>query len=130
MLYMPGLVSGLADADHDSPFPPVPTRPRKKKMARPGTAPSRFSANGPAASLFNDPSATPSLFSANPAPSLADTLVNGSASVLNGRAGSVKRQGTRQKENMFALKHGARHHAFDSEKAPYPMSYDRHVLEL
>ncbi|KII93159.1 hypothetical protein PLICRDRAFT_99692 [Plicaturopsis crispa FD-325 SS-3] len=31
---------------------------------------------------------------------------------------------------MFALKHGARHHAFDSEKAPYPMSYDRHVLEL
>lgn len=28
------------------------------------------------------------------------------------------------------MKHGQRHHSYDPEKAPYPVSYDRHVLEL
>ena len=30
----------------------------------------------------------------------------------------------------FLNKHGHRHHSFDPEKAPYPLSYDRQVLEL
>ena len=36
----------------------------------------------------------------------------------------------RLKESQFLLKHGQRHHSYDPEKAPYPLSYDRHVLEL
>ncbi|KAF9056098.1 hypothetical protein BJ165DRAFT_1430860 [Panaeolus papilionaceus] len=30
----------------------------------------------------------------------------------------------------FQFKYGQRHHSYDSEKAPYPLSYDRQVLEL
>lgn len=30
----------------------------------------------------------------------------------------------------FLNKHGHRHHSFDPDKAPYPLSYDRQVLEL
>jgi hypothetical protein len=30
----------------------------------------------------------------------------------------------------FLNKHGHRHHSYDPEKAPYPLSYDRQVLEL
>jgi hypothetical protein len=40
-----------------------------------------------------------------------------------------KRQ-PRLKESQFVFKHGQRHHCYDPEKAPYPLSYDRHVLEL
>ncbi|KAF9041753.1 hypothetical protein BDZ89DRAFT_1100020 [Hymenopellis radicata] len=48
-----------------------------------------------------------------------------------GKLNSVdgKRQ-PRLKEISFVFKHGQRHHAYDSEKAPYPISYDREVLEL
>jgi hypothetical protein len=35
-----------------------------------------------------------------------------------------------QKENQFLHKYGQIHHAFDAEKAPYPVSYNRSVLEL
>lgn len=30
----------------------------------------------------------------------------------------------------FVIRHGQRLHAFDSEKAPYPLSYERSVLEM
>ncbi|KAF8167609.1 S-adenosyl-L-methionine-dependent methyltransferase [Crassisporium funariophilum] len=30
----------------------------------------------------------------------------------------------------FQYKYGQRHHSYDSEKAPYPLSYDKHVLEI
>ncbi|KAF8973505.1 S-adenosyl-L-methionine-dependent methyltransferase [Flammula alnicola] len=30
----------------------------------------------------------------------------------------------------FQHKYGQRHHSYDKEKAPYPLSYDKHVLEL
>ena len=30
----------------------------------------------------------------------------------------------------FQYKYGQRHHSYDSEKAPYPLSYDKRVLEL
>ena len=36
----------------------------------------------------------------------------------------------RLKESQFISKHGHRHHSYDNEKAPYPLSYDRHVLEM
>ncbi|KAF8913138.1 S-adenosyl-L-methionine-dependent methyltransferase [Gymnopilus junonius] len=39
----------------------------------------------------------------------------------------TKRQ-TRRRD--FQYKYGRKHHAYDYEKAPYPLSYDRHVLEL
>ncbi|CAA7265898.1 unnamed protein product [Cyclocybe aegerita] len=34
----------------------------------------------------------------------------------------------RRKE--FQFKYGQKHHSYDNEKAPYPLSYDKHVLEL
>ncbi|KAL0569499.1 hypothetical protein V5O48_012467 [Marasmius crinis-equi] len=40
------------------------------------------------------------------------------------------RRSTRPKESQFVIKHGQRLHSFDPEKAPYPLSYDRYVLEL
>ncbi|KAG7099625.1 hypothetical protein E1B28_001453 [Marasmius oreades] len=40
------------------------------------------------------------------------------------------RRTTRPKESQFIYKHGQRLHSFDPEKAPYPLSYDRYVLEL
>ena len=30
----------------------------------------------------------------------------------------------------FQYKYGKKHHSYDNEKAPYPLSYDKHVLEL
>lgn len=42
---------------------------------------------------------------------------------------SSRRTGTR-KEGQFVFKHGQRHHGYDNEKAPYPLSYERSVLEL
>ncbi|KAJ7492468.1 S-adenosyl-L-methionine-dependent methyltransferase [Mycena latifolia] len=40
---------------------------------------------------------------------------------------STKRQ---PRKGQFELKHGQRHHTYDREKAPYPLAYSRHVLEL
>ncbi|KIY67197.1 hypothetical protein CYLTODRAFT_376545 [Cylindrobasidium torrendii FP15055 ss-10] len=39
-------------------------------------------------------------------------------------------EGKRKRENNFITKYGQKHHSYDNEKAPYPLSYDRHVLEL
>lgn len=36
----------------------------------------------------------------------------------------------RLKESSFTIKFGSKYHSFDNEKAPYPLCYDRHVLEL
>ncbi|KAG5728954.1 Menaquinone biosynthesis methyltransferase ubiE [Termitomyces sp. T112] len=33
-------------------------------------------------------------------------------------------------KGQFQYKHGHRHHSFDNEKAPYPLSYDRYILEI
>ncbi|XP_006454102.1 hypothetical protein AGABI2DRAFT_182094 [Agaricus bisporus var. bisporus H97] len=40
------------------------------------------------------------------------------------------RRSTTRKEGHFVYKHGQRHHSYDSEKAPYPLCYDRSVLDL
>lgn len=36
----------------------------------------------------------------------------------------------RAKETQFLIKYGHKHHSFDAEKAPYPVSYDRHIVEM
>ncbi|KZT30805.1 hypothetical protein NEOLEDRAFT_1153257 [Neolentinus lepideus HHB14362 ss-1] len=36
----------------------------------------------------------------------------------------------RARENQFVNKYGKRHHSYDPEKAPYPLSYDKEVIEL
>lgn len=62
----------------------------------------------------------------------SDTLFRPNMSFLvdpsrptNGQSG---RSGGRS--GKFTSKHGHRHHLYDSEKAPYPVSFDKHVLEL
>ncbi|KAJ7727817.1 hypothetical protein DFH07DRAFT_757514 [Mycena maculata] len=40
---------------------------------------------------------------------------------------SAKRQ---TRKGQFEYKHGQRHHTYDREKAPYPLAYSKHVLEL
>ncbi|KAJ7446496.1 hypothetical protein B0H11DRAFT_2084990 [Mycena galericulata] len=40
---------------------------------------------------------------------------------------STKRQ---PRKGQFENKHGQRHHTYDREKAPYPIAYSKHVLEL
>ena len=58
---------------------------------------------------------------------LPSPVIQSSAS--NGSSVDGKRQ-ARQRESQFILKHGRRHHSYDSEKAPYPMSYDKDIVEL
>ncbi|PFH49806.1 hypothetical protein AMATHDRAFT_62438 [Amanita thiersii Skay4041] len=43
---------------------------------------------------------------------------------------NAKRYPRPLKEGQFVYKHGKRHHSYDNEKAPYPLSYDRNVLEI
>ncbi|KAJ3548860.1 hypothetical protein NMY22_g1106 [Coprinellus aureogranulatus] len=50
-------------------------------------------------------------------------------SFSNGSSVDGKRQ-ARQRETQFILKYGRRHHSYDSEKAPYPMCYDKDIVEL
>ncbi|KAH9486492.1 Demethylmenaquinone methyltransferase [Psilocybe cubensis] len=50
-----------------------------------------------------------------------------STSYSNGNNNEGKRY---KRRKDFQYKHGQRHHSYDSEKAPYPLSYDRKVLEL
>ncbi|KAJ7170037.1 hypothetical protein C8R46DRAFT_1090916 [Mycena filopes] len=40
---------------------------------------------------------------------------------------STKRQ---PRKGQFEFKHGLRHHTYDREKAPYPLAYSKHLLEL
>ncbi|RXW24009.1 hypothetical protein EST38_g1831 [Candolleomyces aberdarensis] len=56
-------------------------------------------------------------------PATRPTISTGSASVDGIRH-------ARQRETQFIYKHGHRHHTYDSEKAPYPLSYDKHVVEM
>ncbi|KAG6837675.1 hypothetical protein H0H93_004951 [Arthromyces matolae] len=59
-----------------------------------------------------------------PAPAPPAPLAPASATAFDGR------RHPRLKEGQFHFKHGHRHHSYDSEKAPYPLSYDRHILEI
>jgi hypothetical protein len=66
-----------------------------------------------------------------PRPSIASTLVGTRPSLAptQGYSSDGKRP-SRLKETQFQVKYGHKHHSYDPEKAPYPVSYDRHVLEL
>ncbi|KAF9535677.1 S-adenosyl-L-methionine-dependent methyltransferase [Crepidotus variabilis] len=50
------------------------------------------------------------------------------SNVYNTNTTSEARRSTRKKD--FQYKHGIKVHAYDNEKAPYPLSYDRTTLEL
>jgi hypothetical protein len=65
-------------------------------------------------------------------PSIATTLVapprpSNVATITTNGAG---KRLARAKETQFLMKHGHKHHSFDAEKAPYPVSYDRHIIEM
>ena len=40
------------------------------------------------------------------------------------------RKPSHRKENQFIYRAGSKLHAYDRDKAPYPSSFDRHVIEL
>ena len=42
--------------------------------------------------------------------------------------GSKRMRGPR--EDNFTIKHGSRHHSYDPEKAPYPLSYDKESIGM
>lgn len=75
---------------------------------------------------------TATLVSGTPRPSSATTMVAPSRP-STGTTMSFHSEGKRQprsKETQFQMKYGHKHHSYDPEKAPYPVSYDRRVLEL
>lgn len=41
-----------------------------------------------------------------------------------------RRRSTFLKQTNFTKKYGKKHHGFDKEKAPYPLSFDHHALDL
>ncbi|KAF7347703.1 S-adenosyl-L-methionine-dependent methyltransferase [Mycena venus] len=61
-------------------------------------------------------------FSLMPMASPTNTHLSANASPVTG-----KRQA---RKGQFEYKHGLRHHTHDREKAPYPLAYSKHVLEL
>ncbi|OBZ65796.1 hypothetical protein A0H81_14229 [Grifola frondosa] len=60
--------------------------------------------------------------SPHPRPSSSSTLTFPSS--VNGK------KGFRGKERQFVYKHGSKLHAYDRDKAPYPLSFDKHALGL
>ncbi|KAH8099373.1 S-adenosyl-L-methionine-dependent methyltransferase [Cristinia sonorae] len=71
-----------------------------------------------------------------PSYSSANTLENSSDGSsfhdVNGSSGSgtPSRRQSNKKENQFIYSHGSKLHAYGRDKAPYPFSYNREVLEL
>lgn len=67
-----------------------------------------------------------------PRPSTASTLVgpNRPSLAITHTNSNESKRFARSKESQFQVKYGHKHHTYDAEKAPYPVSYDRHVLEL
>ena len=50
------------------------------------------------------------------------------ATISSENGGNKRTRGPR--EDNFTIKHGSRHHSYDSEKAPYPLSYDKEFIGL
>ncbi|PPQ99563.1 hypothetical protein CVT24_005351 [Panaeolus cyanescens] len=69
-------------------------------------------------------------------PPIKNSFSSSTAStIFTTTSGSASTDGTttkrfQQRRKDFQFKYGQRHHSYDSEKAPYPLSYDRQVLEL
>ncbi|KAK7058419.1 hypothetical protein VNI00_002053 [Paramarasmius palmivorus] len=71
------------------------------------------------------PSASSTVSSSPPRTSTINSTTSKSFSLDGGGRRTV-----RLKETQFLQKHGQRLHVESTEKAPYPLSYDRYVLEL
>lgn len=67
-----------------------------------------------------------------PRPSSASTVVASSrpSTATNITHNSDTKRQQRAKETQFQIKYGHKHHTYGSDKAPYPVSYDRSILEL
>jgi hypothetical protein len=57
---------------------------------------------------------------------VAPSRTSNAATITNGAGKRL----ARAKETQFLMKYGHKHHSFDAEKAPYPVSYDRHIVEM
>lgn len=57
-------------------------------------------------------------------------MPNGLASLKVDDLQDTRRRSVLLKQTQFTKKHGRRHHGFDKEKAPYPLSYDRLAVDL
>ena len=51
------------------------------------------------------------------------------SSTLSPESGGNKRMRGPREDN-FTIKHGSRHHSYDPEKAPYPLSYDKDFIGM
>ena len=58
------------------------------------------------------------------------TALNGTVSTFQVDQQDSRRRSVFLKQSNFTKKNGRRHHAFDKMKAPYPISFDRRILDL
>lgn len=63
------------------------------------------------------------------APGPHSSLAHDRFSVLSPENGGTKK-GRGSREDNFTMKHGSRHHSYDPEKAPYPLSYDKDFIGM
>ena len=61
-------------------------------------------------------------------PGLRPSFAHERLSVISPESGGNRR--ARLKEDNFTIKHGSRHHSYDPEKAPYPLSYDKEFIGM
>lgn len=66
----------------------------------------------------------------NPAACIYAFMSSGLASLRVDDSPDLRRRSVLLKQTNFTKKHGRRHHGFDKEKAPYPVSYDRLAVDL
>lgn len=82
------------------------------------------------------PLASPMPYSQSPSTpqSASATLVSSSASRNSFTIGSTSFEGRRPtrvpRESQFVYKRGRKHHSYGSEKAPYPVTYDRDIIDV
>ena len=69
-------------------------------------------------------------FATPPRPSTANLTPSSRPSVATIATNSDGKRLARSKETQFLMKYGHKHHAFDAEKAPYPVSYDPLIIEM
>ena len=58
------------------------------------------------------------------------TRLSCSSTATHSNASDPSRRNIHRKENQFIYRNGSKLHAYDREKAPYPSSFDRDIVEL
>ncbi|TFK56638.1 hypothetical protein OE88DRAFT_1650028 [Heliocybe sulcata] len=58
------------------------------------------------------------------------TLVDSGVGTSTQHSSFESKRPSRARQDQFVYKYGKKHHSYDAEKAPYPLSYDKDVLEL